>query len=917
MRGLSLAQPLWLLLLPPLALGLVALARRTRRPLPPPRARLSLVLRFAALLLVVLALAAPHAWRREDRLAVVFAVDGSRSVGRDGRDETRRFLAEASAALPKGDLAGVVAFGSSAMVETFPRERWAAGEILARPGDDASDLGGAVRLARGLFPPGSGERLVLVTDGVETRGSLAESLAEAPPELDVVWVPLSRSKAPEVLVESVRAPDSVASGEPFHVSVTLRASRETEATLRLLRDGSPVSSGRVSLSPGVPNVFRVEQRSGPVAGVVSFEARVAAREDETPENDRASAIVRVEGKPRVLVVDAHPGTAAPLASALGRAGLEVEAGGPGALPGDLAGLLPYDGVLLSDVAATYFSEAQLEALRDYVELLGGGLTMLGGPESFGPGGYYRTPVEEVLPVGMEVKDASSFPSLGLVLLIDKSGSMAGYGEAAKIEVAKTAAAEVVSLLTSIDRIGIVAFDDAAKWVVPLGPGDEKADILSLLGSLRAGGGTDAYPAMEEARRALSGVKTRVKHVILLTDGQLAPRDHEGLARQMAAEGLTLSTVGVGTDADLFTLEKVAEAGKGRFYRAEDVSLLPRIFLREAFRVARSWLVEEPFRPVATGDHALLSGAGPFPPLRGYVAASEKPGAERLLVTHRGDPLLCVWRKGLGKSAAFTSDAKARWGRDWLSWEGYEAFWARLVRWTLRRDAGGRLRVGAEPADRKLLISADLLDESGAFVNGAELSGVVVSPEGRQTAVALSQSGPGRYQGEVPATMPGAWLAAVVRNGRAGPLEGATVSAVIPYSDEFRGLSREPVALERLVAAGRVRVARSAERLYEHDAPGAPVRTPLAPFLLSAAAVLAVAEVAVRRLRLPEWRRRGATAPSGAVPSSPAPDPDVVHPSSGPLPSPPEGGAKEGAAEPPAPGGYTSRLLDAKRRSRRQ
>lgn len=916
MTGLSLAQPLWLLLMLPLALGLVALARRTRRPLPALRARLSLALRLGTLLLVVLALAALHTWRREDRLAVVFAVDGSRSVGREGRDEARRFLAEASAALPRGDLAGVVAFGSGAMVETFPRERWAAGEVLARPGDDASDLGGAVRLARGLFPPGSGERLVLVTDGVETRGSLAESLAEAPPELDVVWVPLSRSKAPEVLVESVRAPDRVASGEPFQVSVTLRASRETEATLRLLRDGSAVSSGRVTLAPGVPNVFQVEQRSGQAAGAVSYEARVAAREDESPENNRASAIVRVEGRPRVLIVDTHPETAAPLASALGRAGLQVETGGPGALPGDLAGLLPYDGVLLSDVAATHFSEPQLDALRDYVELLGGGLTMLGGPESFGPGGYYRTPVEAVLPVDMEVKDKSSFPSLGLVLLIDKSGSMAGYGEVAKIEVAKTAAAEVVSLLTSIDRIGIVAFDDAAKWVVPLGPGDAKDDILSLLGTLRAGGGTDAYPAMTDARKALSGVKTRVKHVILLTDGQLAPRDHEGLARQMAADGLTLSTVGVGTDADLFTLEKVAEAGKGRFYRAEDVSLLPRIFLREAFRVARTWLVEEPFRPVASGDHALLSGGGPFPSLRGYVAASEKPGAERLLATHRGDPLLCVWRKGLGKSAAFTSDAKARWGRDWLSWEGYEPFWARLVRWTLRSDAGGRLRVAAEPAGGKLLVSADLLDGSGAFVNGAELRAVVVSPEGRQTFVPLSQTAPGRYEGEVPATTPGACLVAVVRNGRDGPLEGVTVSAVVPYSDEFRGLSREPVVLERLVAAGRVRVVRSADRLFEHNAPGAPVRTPLAPLLLCVAAVLAVAEVAVRRLRLPEWRWRAAAAPSGAASSGPARDCDVSRPSAGPPASPSRGAAAENGAQSPAPAGYTTRLLDAKRRSRR-
>ncbi|HEV8266925.1 MAG TPA: VWA domain-containing protein, partial [Thermoanaerobaculia bacterium] len=379
----------------------------------------------------------------------------------------------------------------------------------------------------------------------------------------------------------MRAPDRVSAGEPFRVTVTLRATKKTEATLRLLRDGTPISAGRVTLPAGTPGVYQLEERAADAAGAVVYEARLEADEDGVPENNRASAIVRVEGTPRVLVVDRKPASATPLVDALRRAGIRAEAAAPGGLPSDLVGLASYDAVLLSDVPSTNFSDAQLEALRTYVEVVGGGLGMLGGPESFGPGGWARTPVEAVLPLDMDVKNPSVFPSLGLVLLIDKSGSMAGMGETAKVEVAKAAGAEVISLLSPIDWVGVVAFDDAAKWVVPMSPGSEKANAVSLLGTLRAGGGTDAYPAMEEARKALSATKTRVKHVILLTDGQLAGRDHEGLARAMAAEGVTLSTVGIGTDADLFTLEKIAEAGKGRFYRAEDVSLVPRIFLREA------------------------------------------------------------------------------------------------------------------------------------------------------------------------------------------------------------------------------------------------------------------------------------------------------------------------------------------------
>lgn len=873
--NLSWEVPWALALLPFVWLAAFYAQRSSRRNLSPFRRSAVRILRPLILLLLVLALAGLTIERPEDRLTVIFAVDGSRSVGGTGHAETVRWLAAAADKIPAEDQAGVVVFGRDAMIDTFPTDGFRVGEVLARPDGNATDLGAAVRLARGLLPPQHEGRLVLLSDGVETQGSLEQTLAALPETIDVLWAPIASPATTEVLVEQVSVPERVVAGQPHRVRVVVRASREVDATLRLFRGAVPVAAAPIRLEPGRSQVFAFDQIAPAGAGALLYRAQVETTADATPENNRAAALVQVAGRPSILVIDREPEALRSFARALESSGMRAETGGPGALPADARGLAAYDALVLSDVSASHFSAPQLEAMATWVEDLGGGLVMLGGPESFGRGGYWKTPVEEVLPLAMEVKDRSYFPSVGLVICIDKSGSMAGFDGVSKIDLAKTAAGEVVRLLEPMDQIGIIAFDGAAKWIVPMTPAGEQDAILGQLGTLRAGGGTDAYPAMDQAFDALLEAETRVKHVIVLTDGQLASRDHETLASSMFASGLTVSTVGVGTDADLYTLERIATAGGGLSYFSEDMNDLPRIFLRDAFRVARSWLVEETFQPVRKGFHPLLSGVDSLPALDGYVAASEKASAQHLLSTHRGDPLLSIWRVGLGKSVAFTSDVKARWAGRWVGWEGYGPFWASLVRWAVRDPAEGRLRANAQAADGRLRLAADLLDDRGAFVNGARLMARVVGPDGEAMEVPMVQDGPGRYVGEVEAAQEGPYLAAVLRHEEATSGEGgeaALVSAVVPYADEFRGLSSAPDALERLVASGRVRKLTEPEQLFEHRGLGGRLAKPLAPFLLALAAFLLVLEVAVRKLAMPQWLEHRLTGQGAKAPGALHEDP---------------------------------------------
>ncbi|MEM7357384.1 MAG: vWA domain-containing protein, partial [Acidobacteriota bacterium] len=326
----------WVLVLLPVVVALaIHIGRAGHRLLSPARLRAVRVLRPLSAALLVLALAGAAFERREDRLTVIFAVDGSRSVGGAGNPQTERWLTEAVQQIPENDRAGVVVFGREAMIDTVPTDQIRSGEVLARPADDGTDIEAAIRLARGLFPPQQEARLVLLSDGVETRGSVEQIAAVLPPELDLVWTPIAPPRASEVMVEQISVPEKVVEGEPHRVRVVARSSTATTATLRLFRGSVPVAAIPVELPAGQSRVFAFDQVAPLGSGVLLYRARIEAATDTTPENNRGQALVEVAGRPSVLIVDREPGAITPLADALRQAGMRVRSGRPGLLPADV------------------------------------------------------------------------------------------------------------------------------------------------------------------------------------------------------------------------------------------------------------------------------------------------------------------------------------------------------------------------------------------------------------------------------------------------------------------------------------------------------------------------------------------------------------------------------------------------------
>jgi hypothetical protein len=497
--------------------------------------------------------------------------------------------------------------------------------------------------------------------------------------------------------------------------------------------------------------------------------------------------------------------------------------------------------------------------------LGGGLVVVGGPTSYGVGGYYRTPLEETLPVDMQIKDEKRRPSLGIVFIIDHSGSMSSTsGGVEKLELAKEAAARSIELLFPTDRIGVIAFDDAASWVVPMTELSDPAQVASAIGSIREGGGTDILAGLQAMAEVLPKDPAKVKHVILLTDGGADPTGIPELIQKLNAEnGITLSTVGVGNDAAPF-LEDLAAIGQGRYHFTNDAASIPSIFTEETSLATRAYLVEEPFFPTLVNSSPILTGITETPRLLGYVASSPKDLAQVILQSDKKDPVLATWQYGLGRSVAFTSDATGRWARDWVGWDGFPTFWVQAVRYTIGSSANSALQMSVTSQGEQARLTLDARTPNGEFINGYEVQANVVAPNGEAQSVTLKQIAPGRYEAFVNPTEQGVYLirfSGQPGEGQSNDAFAETTGWVLSYSPEYKSLNSDPDFLVRLIATsgGKFGTSTPAD-IFEHDLKTRRAARPAWTWLVLLAALLLPFDIASRRLiitrqdmiRLREW-----------------------------------------------------------------
>jgi uncharacterized membrane protein len=844
----------------------------------------ALPLRLAVLGLLVATLLRPTLTRPTERMNVLFLWDRSDSISLDNALKAERYIREATRAMGKDDTAGIIAFAGEAQVEVWPEKGLRPGKLLLdRPSQSgATDLGRAIRLGLAAMPREGGRRLVLLTDGNENRGGALDAARLARSEgAEIYAVPLASAAGGEVLLERAILPQEVKQGESFLLRIVAWSAKETEGRLSLYRDGAFVGSQQVKLQPG-KNVFAYQQ-SVDGAGVHVYQASLEAPEDAVEENNRAVGVLAVRGRPKVLYAEKDLSQARHLIAALKPQGIEVDLVPPEGIPATLAALQKYDSVIISNISSLRMAKPQMELIRSYVRDHGGGLLMLGGEESFGVGGYYHTPIEEALPVTMETRQKIEIPSLATVLVLDRSGSMEiSAGRVTKLDLAKEAAQLVVDLLDERNEVGVIAFDTVWSWVVPMGPARNKDAIHKAIASIKAGGGTDMFPAMKEAYQVLYDRRAILKHMILLTDGQVQAADFPGLVRRMVKDKVTVSGVAIGSDADVQLMVDISRWGRGRSYFTEDIYSVPRIFTLETQLAAKASIVEQPFKPVlGLGSHEILQDINweGVPPLGGYVATTLKQKADLLLASHQRDPILAAWRYGLGRTVAFTSDAKARWGILWLRWEEFNRFVAQMVRWTLRTASRGEITTAVQYRDGRGVVTVEAVDQKGEFINFLDTQVGVVYPDQRRAVLELTQVGPGRYQGGFEAGDQGAYLVGVAQRRDNKTVGSEIGSLVVPYSIEHRALAANESLLRQVVAATGGGLLTGPSQAFGHNRQGGLRLVDLWPWLLAAAALVFVADVAARRLPLRQalrerWRRSGRGAGPGAAAPGAGPGPEL-------------------------------------------
>jgi Ca-activated chloride channel homolog len=806
------------------------------------RKRESLViagLRLGLFTLLILALAVPQILLPVRGETVVFLVDRSDSV-KSADGVVLDWIDKNIKSKDSEDAFSIVTMAKDGYIEqSLSQQQLSLTDFNGEVDGTETNLEAGMQLAASLIPKESGGRIVLISDGNETVGESKEAaklLQNANIELD--YALLNQLAAADMSLSDLQVPPSLYKGEEAQITLTIDSNANKTAAVRISVNDQEVLTESIEVKEG-KNVYRLSHKVEET-GMVVFKAELTAVNDTYIENNALYTVSNAKGTPKVLVVQGKD--TGDISSILEAGGLLVDTVSPTKLPTVLSGYLPYQSIIFNNVPATVISESQMTIIERAVKEFGTGFVMAGGEESFGLGGYFKTPIEQLLPVDMDIKGKKEMPSLGLMIVMDRSGSMSG----GKLELAKEAAARSVELLREEDTLGFIAFDDRPWVIVETAPLKDKKETVEKILGVSPGGGTEIYSSLALAYEELTELKLQRKHIILLTDGQSATSaDYESLIAEGKESNITLSTVAIGSDADRGLLEDLALQGSGRFYDVTDASVIPSILSRETVMATRTYIEDNPFYPVigASPDWSFLTEAG-VPQMNAYIATTAKQRASVPFLSEKEDPVLAEWQYGLGHTIAFTSDFSGKWSGDWARWEKWPLFINHLVtrtlpqyesepyKVTLTKDKGGTT-IGLESA------SSD----------GLPIETSVVSEQGKVIGTNSRLVAPGKYQLALPEAS-GMYFLNIKRTDQNGDVQVYQTGFTVPYSDEYllkpanRELLKELADMTggRELAGGRAEAFRPTEKKTY-------LKQSISQWLLLLAFFLYFLEIAIRRFGL--------------------------------------------------------------------
>ncbi len=890
-------QEIYLVLILVLGVLTVFIARKSISGLGKSSRVVALVVRLIAIIMIVGALAEPSLRKTSDNVGVTVIIDASRSIPIGSQEQIDQYIAQAQdGSRQPDDQLGIITAAeksytqSSVSRATTRVDRQFIGET------DGTNLMSAVSLAIASAPEGLANRFVLITDGNETDGSLLRTAQAAKAKgIPIDVLPVEFAYAEEVVVEALQAPSNVRVGETITLKVVLTSTVPAAGRLLISQDGTIIdlnpsadelgkivelNKGRnvLSVSVGVtrPGALSYEAVFEPITALADGNA-TGTRGDSIIENNTGNAITFVDSEGSILIVAEDSNESVKFEDVLNRAEVQTVRINAAQFPTSLPELASYEAIVLLNQSAYSYSETQQDLMRQYVHDTGGGLVMIGGPDTFGAGGWIGSPLADALPIRLDPPQKRQMPRGALALIVHSVEIPRGvyYGK----EICNSAA----DALSRLDLIGIIEFQGlgGTDWVHPLSIVGDRTAVKRSIQNLTFGDMPSFDPSLQLALSGLTTAAAGQKHCIVISDGD--PSMSRSLLRQFKQAGITISAVGVNphSPSDTNTLRTMARVTGGNYYTVANNSLatLPQIFIKEAQTIRRALIWEgESFAPARTGvPTETMRGISAVPAINGYVVAAEREGLS--LVTLRGkeeDPIAAQWQYGLGKVVTFTSDVSSRWAPSWVGWSGFDQFWEQHIRWTMRPGGSATLRVTTENIGEQTRVIVEAFSPDGERLNFANFQARASTPDGIGKLVEIQQVGPGRYEGEFSSKDAGAYVVNLqyrAPDNEGGVLEGSAQAAVTrPFADEFKALQTNLPLLKQVasITGGRVlSTDPTTADLWSRTGLEKPIA--LTPIWLIVAMIgvgIFLLDVAVRRVRIDPgmilaFVRRGATKESNA------------------------------------------------------
>lgn len=741
------------------------------------RRRLWLAARILLIISLIVVLSGHPLELASKDTSTIFLIDSSLSM-KSLSGEIEKYLNEQLMHKKSKDKIAVISFGRDYMIEIPLQNNIDNVNLSSEPNSNFTNIEGAVDFAINYFPEGTNRRLVIISDCKENLGnvsSLHNKLRAK--EINLEIYPMNNDIRQDVQLTSLEIPENFYDNGDIQIDLRLDSNITSVGTFFLYCENEQVLADRLEVTTG-ENIFKFniplkERESIEFKGEISFEG------DKNLRNNKLSKTIEFNDSPRVLILGEGEDTEV-IKSLTESIGLKVMTYSPEEVPHDINFISKFQGIFLVNVPHDKLDPDFELNLSKAVKELGTGLMVIGGEESFAMGEYKDTLLEEMLPVSCHMKGKKKKSNVGLILAIDCSGSMDEESNGIKkIDMAKEAAIRSLEILEDEDYLGVLGFSDTLEWIVPFEQVIDKDSIKHKIGRLSSKGGTLILPSVAKSIEKLEGAPVKIKHIILLSDGQGEKSGYDEQIKKMEDNKITLSSIAMGSDADVDMLKELSDDTNGRSYMVKGFENIPKIFVKETYLATKKYINNEEFDPLQVDAFDYFPSTY-LPPLKGYMGTGIKENASLILKTHLDDPLLATWRYGLGKVLVWTSDLNGRWSNHWIKWDGFYSQWSGLINWYISNEFEGRMNV-------ELIKDGGEVKVLGAVKSQKkkeEMEIVFESPEGLKKNISMEQISPGKYSGKFYLNKAGNYLVNIRLKNRDEIIESVSRRIHMDYSPEY-------------------------------------------------------------------------------------------------------------------------------------